>query len=90
MALDQRKVHAAAVDELLDQLVREQTLNRIMERALSEVITGSCHHDGLLSSLRALHTPLSDGWSPTCFECGVASPCRTLILLTNPAIDARE
>lgn len=85
--LDARKTHAAAVDALLDQLTREQILNRILERALSEVIPGTCGHDDLLSTLRALHTPLNDGWSPTCFECGVASPCRTLLLLTAPPID---
>lgn len=87
--IDQRKLHQAAVDELLDRLVREQILNRILERALSDATPGRCGHGELLATIRVLHTPLPAG-SPICFECNVRSPCRTLQLLTAPVIDAQE
>lgn len=80
---DQRTIHRTAVDALLDALVREQILNGILERAISELLESRCGHGTVLTSLRALHAPPPGTSSGTCAECGTFFPCRTVLLLNE-------
>jgi hypothetical protein len=74
---DQRTIHAAGVDALLDKLTTQLTRNAVLQTSLDLLGGRPCIHWDMLAALRLLHTPLDD----VCLECNLRAPCRTMLLL---------